>query len=231
MSAKTELEVVATFDGLYLTPIVALGRGTELCRLADAKRLLAAARAQQHAAVSSHSLDHVEWWADAYEKEGVHAVIVDMLRTYHAMLAASTAEAAPAAQEPGEATDDLVVWRITLPSGESCHFGTEAMAKAWGRGVGKVERIELKSPPVLEMVPATPAAEQLDTSMLVAALKPFADAFEALGIQSYAGADDEFVAFLDRNEITPAHGITMRQFRQAWEVLSGKCARHHHQPR
>lgn len=41
MSDKTELEVVATFDGLYLIPRIMLEGGTELCRLAAAERLLA----------------------------------------------------------------------------------------------------------------------------------------------------------------------------------------------
>lgn len=49
MSNKIELEVVATFDGLYLTPVAAMDRGTELCRLADAQRLLDVALAQQPA--------------------------------------------------------------------------------------------------------------------------------------------------------------------------------------
>lgn len=67
-------------------------------------------------------------------------------------------------------------------------------------------------------------AAYMQAVMLAAALKPFADAFEATGIQSYAGADDEFAAFLDRNKIIPAHGISMCQFRRAWEVLSGQSA-------
>lgn len=172
MSAKTELEVVATFDGLYLVPVVALERGVELCRLEDAKRLLAERMAERSAELGRAK----EGWSRVNDRALKAELERNQLR---AQLAAALEQ----------------------------------------------------SPPVLEIVPAPPTAEQLDTSMLVAALKPFADAFEALGIQSYAGADDEFVAFLDRNEITPAHGITMRQFRQAWEVLSGKCARHHHQPR
>lgn len=53
--------------------------------------------------------------------------------------------------------DDLTVWRITLPSGEQCHFGTESMARAWGRGEGKVERVDLKVRPRLEVV-HTPSA-------------------------------------------------------------------------
>lgn len=68
-----------------------------------------------------------------------------------------------------------------------------------------------------------PAAEQPDTvKVLTAALKPFADAFEATGIPQYKGADEEHAGFLDENQITPVRGITMRQFRQAWEVLSGR---------
>lgn len=57
---------------------------------------------------------------------------------------------APAA--PELEGDDLTVWRITLPSGEQCHFGTESMARAWGRGEGKVERVDLKVRPRLEVV-------------------------------------------------------------------------------
>lgn len=72
---------------------------------------------------------------------------------------------------------------------------------------------------------APPAAEQPDTvKVLTAALKPFADAFEATGMPQYKGADEEHAGFLDENQITPVRGITMRQFRQAWEVLSGRSA-------
>lgn len=58
--------------------------------------------------------------------------------------------------------DDLVVWRATLPDGEQCHFGTEAMAKAWGRSSSKIERVELKAPPALEAVTATPSEHPAD---------------------------------------------------------------------
>lgn len=61
-----------------------------------------------------------------------------------------------------ESCNDLVVWRVTLTSGEECHFGTEAMAKAWGRGSGKVERVILKPRPALEVV-APSDAEQPDS--------------------------------------------------------------------
>lgn len=70
-----------------------------------------------------------------------------------------------------------------------------------------------------------PTAEQPDTvNLLTAALKPFADAFEATGLPQYRyrEADAEHAAFLDENQVTPAQGITMGQFRRAWEVLSGK---------
>jgi len=33
-----------------------------------------------------HTAEHVQWWADAYEKEGGHAVVVGMLRAYLAVL-------------------------------------------------------------------------------------------------------------------------------------------------
>lgn len=65
-------------------------------------------------------------------------------------------------------------------------------------------------------------------AQLAAALQPFAEAFEATGVQSYAGMKPELVAFLDRNELTPAQGLTMQQFRQAWEVLTGQRAVDHH---
>jgi len=72
---------------------------------------------------------------------------------------------------------------------------------------------------------APPADEQPDAmKVLTAALKPFADAFEATGMPQYKGADEEHAGFLDENQITPVRGITMRQFRQAWEVLSGRSA-------
>lgn len=64
----------------------------------------------------------------------------------------------------------------------------------------------------------------LQVAALAEALKPFADAFQETGIQSYTGADERFAAFLDRNQITPSGEITMRQFRQAWEALHGKSA-------
>lgn len=71
---------------------------------------------------------------------------------------------------------------------------------------------------------STVVAERTDAVMLAAALKPFADAFAASAIQSYAGVDERLAEFLDGNRITPAHGITVRQFRHAWEVLNGESA-------
>lgn len=65
---------------------------------------------------------------------------------------------------------------------------------------------------------------------LEAALKPFADAFEYSGVQQYSGVEDEdFNGFLDRNEITSSQGITMRQFRLAWEAITGKSATNNQQ--
>ena len=70
-----------------------------------------------------------------------------------------------------------------------------------------------------------PCAEQpVTVKAITAALKPFADAFEATGIQSYAGADEQFAKFIDCNRVLPADGLTVKQFRLAWEVLNGKSA-------
>lgn len=69
--------------------------------------------------------------------------------------------------------DDLTVWRITLPSGEQCHFGTESMARAWGRGEGKVERVDLKVRPRLE-VAHTPSVAALAQQPALVAQEPVA---------------------------------------------------------
>jgi hypothetical protein len=84
--------------------------------------------------------------AEATGYDDYHEMLGRSYVCYRAMLAA-----APAA--PELESGDLTVWRITLSSGEQCHFGTENMAIAWGRGDGKVERVELKAPPMLEVVP------------------------------------------------------------------------------
>lgn len=49
---------------------------------------------------ATHQLDHVEWWANAYEQEGGHAVIVDMLRAYLSTISAAPTAPTLAAQEP-----------------------------------------------------------------------------------------------------------------------------------
>ena len=61
-----------------------------------------AALAQQPATAvpdgeTTHPLAQIEWWANAYEQEGGHAQIVEMLRAYMALLAAP---AAPVAVQP-----------------------------------------------------------------------------------------------------------------------------------
>lgn len=85
---------------------------------------------------------------------------------------------APAA--PELECDDLTVWRITLPSGEQCHFGTASMARAWGRGEGKVERVDLKVRPRLEVV-HTPyaAAPTVPAGWKLVPVKPTIEMVEA----------------------------------------------------
>ena len=45
------------------------------------------------------------------------------------------------------------VWRVTIPTGETCHFGCEAAARAWARQTGKVEAVTLKRRTVLHAAP------------------------------------------------------------------------------
>lgn len=59
---------------------------------------------------------------------------------------------------------------------------------------------------------------------LEAALKPFADAFKAAGIQWYRDADADKVAIVDCYTLAPGHGITMQQYRHAWETITGNKA-------
>lgn len=46
-----------------------------------------------------------------------------------------------------------------------------------------------------------------EKAKLIDVLLPFAKAFEHSHLQSYSEADDALAAFLDRNTITPSHGI------------------------
>ena len=51
--------------------------------------------------------------------------------------------------------DSMVeVYKATTPHGSACHFGVESAARAWAGTNGTVERIELRDPPVLTVVPA-----------------------------------------------------------------------------
>lgn len=63
----------------------------------------------------------------------------------HACKCAESALSALQDQDP----DDLIVYRVTLPSGETCNFGNESLARAWARGPAKIEPIKLK--PVAEL--------------------------------------------------------------------------------
>ena len=48
----------------------------------------------------------------------------------------------------------IEVYKATSAYGSSCHFGVESAARAWAGTNGTVERIELRDPPVLTVVPA-----------------------------------------------------------------------------
>lgn len=51
----------------------------------------------------------------------------------------------------------IEVYKATTAYGSSCHFGAESAARAWAGTNGTVERIELRNPPVLTVVPADDA--------------------------------------------------------------------------
>ena len=125
--------------------------------LPPAQRVLReTALVQQPAPVAEHHpLDHVEWWANAYEKEGGHAVIVDMLRAYRDMLAAAPAAPAPEAQEP-------VAWT----NGQCREFVSVALRHVEVKGTLHAQDIRDALAYMAERgadVPAPPAAEQPDT--------------------------------------------------------------------
>ncbi len=103
--------------------------------------------------------------ASQYDAEGESQKIAEAIVNLWAYAAA------PAV--PELEGDDLTVWRITLPSGEQCHFGTESMARAWGRGEGKVERVDLKVRPRLE-VAHTPSVAALAQQPALVAQEPVA---------------------------------------------------------
>ena len=48
----------------------------------------------------------------------------------------------------------IEVYKATSAYGSSCHFGVESTARAWAGTNGTVERIEVRDPPVLTVVPA-----------------------------------------------------------------------------
>lgn len=48
----------------------------------------------------------------------------------------------------------IEVYKATTAYGSTCHFGVESAARAWAGTNGTVERIELRNPPVLTVVPA-----------------------------------------------------------------------------
>lgn len=81
---------------------------------------------------------------------------------------------------------------------------------------------ELRRRLVLEQEQNTQLREL--TSKLIAALQPFADAFEKTGIHGYKGADEKFAEFLDRNQITPSDSLSMKEFKLAWEAVHGHPA-------
>jgi len=58
----------------------------------------------------------------------------------------------------------IEVYKATTAYGSSCHFGVESAARAWAGTNGTVERIELRDPPVLTVVPAddSPRWSKLD---------------------------------------------------------------------
>ncbi len=47
---------------------------------------------------------------------------------------------------------DLHVWRATTKFGHTCHFGEASCAKAWAGQDGKIERVDLKPAPDLQVV-------------------------------------------------------------------------------
>ena len=55
----------------------------------------------------------------------------------------------PAERQEQEA---LHVWRATTRFGETCHFGEASCAKAWAGQDGKIERVDLKPAPDLQVV-------------------------------------------------------------------------------
>lgn len=60
---------------------------------------------------------------------------------------------------------DLVVWKATSGSGETCAFGVESLARVWAKNGGSVERLQFR--PHAEQ-PAAPAFEltKLEAIML-----------------------------------------------------------------
>ena len=58
----------------------------------------------------------------------------------------------------------IEVYKATTAYGSNCHFGVESTARAWAGTNGTVERIELRDPPVLTVVPAddTPRWSKLE---------------------------------------------------------------------
>ena len=59
-----------------------------------------------------------------------------------------------------------------------------------------------------------PSSNPLQT--IVMCVKPFADAFEELCLQSYKQSDEDMIEFLDRNIITPT--MTVGDFRRLYEA-------------
>lgn len=155
---------------------------------------LRAALAQQPAPVAEHHpLDHVEWWANAYEKEGGHAVIVGMLRAYRDMLAASPAAPAPEAQE-------LVAWIVVDEPFHGTH-GIEA--GEWDVEFDHKAINEMacsNSPGRIALYTTPPAAEQPDT---VKVLRELAERLVSRDNYTRQTARRELRNILLSNEVEP----------------------------
>ncbi|HEY6612702.1 MAG TPA: hypothetical protein VIZ86_16430 [Pseudomonas sp.] len=164
MNDKIELEVVATFNGLYLTPVAAMEPGTNLCRITDAQRLLSAAPAQQPAPVAvPDDLRRDEAYRNGLmagfgfglkgDEAGYATALAGYSREIHearAMLAAAPAAPVAVGLEP-------VAWEVDVKGYAKLLYKTQDAAEDSVRHYVEERGCEVS---VMPLYAAPPAAEQ-----------------------------------------------------------------------
>jgi hypothetical protein len=76
------------------------------------------------------------------------------------------------------------VWRVTLPNGETCHFGQQSTATAWARETGYVEEVQLTPRDFRIVVGSADSAQDDEQDLTIVYMKGFADGKRASNLQA-----------------------------------------------